>query len=338
MIDLTKIPRRRYIESLTPMYHCSRLSERFNEVDIYMKRDDLLEMGGGGNKIRKLEFVVADAVHAGADTLITTGAVQSNHCRLTLAAAVREGLKCRLILEERVPGSYRPEACGNNLLFSLMNVEKIKVVPQGEDIPGIMEEERKALEKEGRKGYVIPGGASNRLGALGYVSCFNEILHQSYMDHLRFDSIVCASGSGGTHSGLLVASKATGSGIPIIGINVGRKREEQRQRINGLTSEIIEFLKLNCTISTEDIICFDEYLGEGYSLPTEKTIQAITTLAQTEAIFLEPVYTGKAFSGLLDLLERGYFSRGSKVLFIHTGGDHSLHAYAHMFFRNVASS
>jgi D-cysteine desulfhydrase len=170
-MNLAKFPRRRYTAGKTPIEFLPRFTAALGGPNVYIKRDDLLGLTSGGNKTRKLEFLVADALAQGADTLVTCGAVQSNHCRLTLAAAVKEGLKCRLVLEERVPGSYNPEASGNNFLFRLLGVEKIEVVPGGSDMMGAMRKVVEGLDKEGRKGYIIPGGGSNPIGATGYVAC-----------------------------------------------------------------------------------------------------------------------------------------------------------------------
>ncbi|MCK5485658.1 MAG: pyridoxal-phosphate dependent enzyme, partial [Desulfobacterales bacterium] len=164
-MNLARFPRRRYTEGQTPIEKLTRFSEKLGGPNIFIKRDDLLGGAGGGNKTRKLEFVVADALTKGADTLITCGAVQSNHCRLTLSAAVKEGLKCRLVLEERVPGSYDTRASGNNLLFQLMGVERIKVVPGGSDMMKEMQVVADEVAEEGRNAYIIPGGASNPIGA-----------------------------------------------------------------------------------------------------------------------------------------------------------------------------
>jgi D-cysteine desulfhydrase len=179
-MNLARFPRRRYTVGQTPIEYLEHLTRHLDGPQIYMKRDDLLGGAAGGNKTRKLEFVVAEALRQGADTLITCGAVQSNHCRLTLSAAVKEGLKCRLILEERVPGSYKPEASGNNFLYQLMGVEKIRVVPGGSDMMKEMNDEAQAVAGKGRKAYVIPGGASDAIGALGYVACAEEMLAQLF--------------------------------------------------------------------------------------------------------------------------------------------------------------
>src|SRR5690242_10872235 len=192
-MQLARFPRRRYTSSFTPLERASNLSAALGGAEIWIKRDDLLGLAAGGNKTRKLEFLVAEALAQGCDTLITVGAVQSNHCRLTLAAAVKEGLKCRLVIEQRVPGSYDSKASGNNFLYELMGVEDVTVVNGGDDLSAAMERIAEKLKAEGRKGYIIPGGASTPLGALGYVACAQEILAQGFDMGLRFDHIVVAS-------------------------------------------------------------------------------------------------------------------------------------------------
>jgi D-cysteine desulfhydrase len=294
---------------------------------IFIKRDDLLGLSGGGNKTRKLEFLVAQALREGADTLITCGAVQSNHCRLTLAAAVKEGMRCRLVLEQRVPNSYDPDASGNNFLFRLLGVEKITVVDGGVDLAAAMQAEADELAAEGRKGYVIPGGGSNPIGTLGYVSCAQEIMAQAFQKAIQFDHLVCASGSGGTHSGMLVGMRAMGSKIPVTGISVRRPVPEQEGLIGGLVSQTREFLDYPSDVLDGELKIFDDYVGPGYSIPTEEMAEAVRIFARVEGILLDPVYTGKAAAGLLDLIRKGHFKKGEKVLFLHTGGAPGLYAY-----------
>ena len=225
-MHLARFPRRRYTPAPTPIEPLERLSRELGGPEIWIKRDDLTGLTGGGNKTRKLEFLVADALAKGADTLITVGAVQSNHCRLTLSAAVREGLRCRLVLEERVPGSYDPAASGNNFLFDLLGAEAISVVRAGADLNAAMREHAQEVERAGRVPYVIPGGGSNPLGALGYVACAEEILSQTFHMGLPLDAVVCASGSAGTHAGLLVGLLGSSAQLPLIGVNVRRPRTE----------------------------------------------------------------------------------------------------------------
>lgn len=327
VMDLARFPRRRYTEGWTPLEHLPHLTRLMGGPHIFLKRDDLLGLTAGGNKTRKLEFLVADALREGADTLITVGAVQSNHCRLTLAAAVKEGMKCRLVLEQRVPDSYDYDASGNNYLFRLLGVEKTTVVDLGTDLDAAMQAEADELTAEGRKGYIIPGGGSNALGALGYVSCAREILVQGFDRGIQFDHLCCASGSGGTHSGLLVGLRAMSSSIPVIGISVRRPVLEQEKLIGGLVKDTRTFLGLPSEVGDGELKIFDEYVGPGYSIPTEEMAEAVRIFARTEGILLDPVYTGKAAAGLLDLIRKGTFRQGEKVLFLHTGGSPALYAY-----------
>ena len=330
-MNLAKFPRRRYTLGRTPLEPLSKLSTKLGGPNLFIKRDDLLGLAGGGNKTRKLEFVVAEALEQGADTLITCGAVQSNHCRLTLAAAVKEGIKCRLVLEERVPGSYNPDAGGNNFLFKLLGVESIKVVPGGSDMMAEMQAVADAATAEGRKPYVIPGGASNPRGALGYVACAEEILAQSFDEGVRIDQVVCASGSAGTHAGLVVGFYGNNSGIPVTGINVSRKKDVQEELVHNLARKTAELIGFPTDIPREAVTCFEEYVGPGYSLSTKEMVEAVKLMAQTEGIVLDPVYTGKAMAGLIDLARKGYFKKEENVLFVHTGGSPGLYAYQRYF-------
>ncbi len=326
-MNLAKFPRRRYTEGQTPIEKLSKLSDALGGPTIYVKRDDLLGLTGGGNKTRKLEFLVADALAQGADTLITCGAVQSNHCRLTLAAAVKEGLKCRLVLEERVAGSYHPEAGGNNFLFKLLGVEKIKVVPGGSDMVQAMQQVADEVASEGRKAYVIPGGGSNPIGATGYVACAEEILNQMFEKGLKIDRVVCASGSTGTHAGLIAGFYGNNSHIPVIGVNVSRKKDVQEELVYDLVKRTAVHVGSNSAIPRDAVLCFDEYVGPDYSLPTPQMAEAVRMLAGLEGILMDPVYTGKAMAGLIDLIRKDFFSKEENVLFIHTGGSPALYVY-----------
>jgi D-cysteine desulfhydrase len=326
-MHLARFPRRRYTQGWTPLEKLERLSALLGGPDLYIKRDDLLGLAGGGNKTRKLEFLVADAIAKGADTLITCGAVQSNHCRLTLAAAVKEGLKCRLVLEERVANSYDPDASGNNFLFRLLGVEAVTVVKAGVDLAAEMQKAADAVAALGRRAYVIPGGGSNTRGALGYVSCAEEILAQTFQDGLRLDHVVCASGSTGTHAGLLTGLVGNNSGIPVTGINVRRTREEQEPNVHRLAQEVAALLCVPGGVAREAVRALGDWVGPGYSLPTPEMVEAVRMVAQVEGILLDPVYTGKAMAGLIALIRRGEFTKGQNVLFLHTGGAPALYAY-----------
>jgi D-cysteine desulfhydrase len=327
-MNLARFPRRRYTEGRTSIEKLSRLSAELEGPQIYIKRDDLLGLTSGGNKTRKLEFLVADALAQGADTLVTCGAVQSNHCRLTLAAAVKEGLKCRLVLEERVDGSYDADASGNNLLFRLLGVEDVRVVPGGANMDTEMAIVADAVRSEGRKPYVIPGGGSNPIGATGYVACAMEILAQTFEAGVAIDRVITASGSSGTHAGLVTGLEGAQAAIPVVGINVSRPKAPQEEKVYALVQQTAERIGVRTEISRDTVVCFDDYVGAGYSLPTPEMGEAVRMLARLEGVLLDPVYTGKTMAGLIDLSRKGFFEKDEKVLFVHTGGSPALYAYS----------
>jgi len=326
-MHLARFQRRRYTEGWTPLEKMARLSKLLGGPDLYIKRDDLLGLAAGGNKTRKLEFLVADAIARGADTLITCGAVQSNHARLTLAAAAREGLKCRLVLEERVPGSYKADSGGNNFLYRLLGVEAVTVVPGGSDLMAAMQKVADEVAARGRRAYVIPGGGSNALGALGYVACAEEILAQTFDLDVHLDHIVCASGSAGTQAGLVVGLVGNNSNLPLTGINVSRSRAEQEPKVHALAEETAAILGVMGGIPREAVTCLGDWVGPGYSLPTPEMVEAVRMVAREEGILLDPVYTGKAMAGLVGLIRQGRFRKGEQVLFVHTGGSPALYVY-----------
>ena len=331
-MNLSKFARRRYTDGQTPFEPVPRFSEALRGPRIFIKRDDMLGLAGGGNKTRKLEFLVADALAQGADTLITCGAVQSNHCRLTLAAARKEGLNCRLVLEERVTGSYKPQGNGNNFLFHLLGVETVRVVPGGSDMMAEMEKVSAELKQQGRKGYIIPGGGSNATGALGYVACAQELIQQAFEVDVKLDAIITTSGSAGTHAGLAVGFWGNRTGIPVIGINISRSNELQKPLVHGLAQKTADLLGIKDPLPDDLIQCVEGFVGPGYSLPTPEMIEAVKLLARTEAILLDPVYTGKAMAGLVSLCRKGFFKESDTVCFIHTGGAPALNAYTESFF------
>lgn len=326
-MHLARFPRRRYTPSWTPLEPMPNLSAALGGPELWIKRDDMLGLASGGNKTRKLEFLVADALAQGADTLITVGAVQSNHCRLTLAAARREGLACQLVLEERVPGSYREDASGNNLLFRLMGAERIEVVPGGADLAAAMQHLVDDLAKQGRRGYVIPGGGSNALGALGYVACAEEVLAQSFEMGVAFDHVVVSSGSGGTHAGLVAGFHASQAGLPVTGISVRAERPPQEAKIRALADAALALAGGTPGVPESAVVVDDAYVGPGYSLPTDAMVEAVQRFARAEGILLDPVYTGKTAAGLLGLVRAGRFTPEQRVLFVHTGGAPALYAY-----------
>lgn len=326
---LFDFPRRLYTAGPTPLEPANRLSAALGGPDIWIKRDDALGLAGGGNKTRKLEFLVAEAIAQGATHLVTVGAVQSNHCRLTAAAAAREGLGCHLVLEERVPGSYRADAGGNNLLFHLLGATT-ELVPAGTDLAAQMAQAAGRIAAEGGRAYVIPGGGSNALGSLGYAACMQELAAQFSEQGVRPDAIICGSGSAGTHAGLAVGAHALGLGVPILGISVRRPREEQEGNVHRLALEAAA--KAKAAPPPREVVSVDDrFVGPGYSLPTPEMIEAVRLAARTEGILLDAVYTGKAMAGLIGLVREKRFVRGQTIVFLHTGGAPSLSAFKDVF-------
>ena len=331
-MNFSKFPRRKYLQGPTPIEHMPALSKALGgEVNLYIKRDDLLPGAGGGNKTRKLEFCIADALDQGKDAIITCGAVQSNHCRLTAAWSAKEGLDCHLVLEERVKGSYKQDASGNNFLFELLDVKSIGVVPGGSDMMAEMGKKADELSAAGKKPYIVPGGASNSIGAMGYAVCAEETMKQLNDMRLDIGHIVVPSGSAGTHAGMVVGMTGVSGGIPISGVNVSRTKDVQEEIVYKLAVELAEKIGVKGGVAREDIVCFDQYVGPGYSLPTDAMVEAVRLFAKTEAVLLDPVYSGKAAAGLIDLVRKGHFSAGSNVLFLHTGGSPALYAYLDTF-------
>jgi D-cysteine desulfhydrase len=333
-MDLSRFARRCYTPAPTPLEPLPRFSAALAATcpggrgpEVWIKRDDLLGLFPGGNKTRKLEFLVAAALEQGADTLITCGAPQSNHCRITLTAAVKEGLQCRLVIEERVPHSYSDDASGNHFLFRLLGVEAITVVPERTDMAAAMQRVAGELEAAGRKGYVIPGGGSNALGGLGYVACAQELQQQCFELGVAFDRVVVGSGSSGTHGGLLAGFLGNRMGVPITGIGVSRDPAQQAPLVHAEAQAVCDLLGLDLQVPREAVSCVGGYWQPKYSVPNARMVEAVQLLARSEAILLDPVYTGKVMAGLIGLARAGELRAGERVLFLHTGGMPSLFAY-----------
>ena len=333
-MDLSRFPRRRYTQGATPLEFLPHFTKALAATcpngegpNVWIKRDDMLGLSPGGNKTRKLEFLAADALAKGADTLITCGAPQSNHCRATLSAAIKEGMKCRFVIEERVPNSYDINASGNNFLFRLMGVEAITVVPSGTNMLEAMQKVAADLAKEGRKGYIVPGGGSNAMGGLGYVACAQELQQQFFEQGVQIDKIIVGSGSSGTHGGLLAGFLGNHIHIPIIGIGVSRDPADQDPLVHKEAQAVADLLGLGITVPREAVVSYGDWWRPKYSVPNQAMVEAVQMLARTEAILLDPVYTGKIMAGLIGLARKGVFGKDENVLFIHTGGAPSLHAY-----------
>ena len=312
----------------TRIEYLKNISEELNGPQIFIKRDDCTGLATGGNKTRKLEFLMPDALKNHADLVVTVGAVQSNHTRQTAAACAKLGLKCLIVLEQRVenaPESYMKS--GNVFLDKIFGAEVI-ICPKGKDVrehaEGIMLERK----NNGEKPYYIPVGGSNRIGQLGYIECMREIIE--YDKDNAFTHIVLASGSGGTHSGIISGKTFYKSAINIIGISVKDNRHDQEEKIFKMAQEGCKYIQCD-EPKREDILVYDDYVGKGYGVPTEGMTNAVNLMATKEAILLDPVYSGKGFAGLIDLIQKNHFKDSDKVLFIHTGGAAALHGYEWAF-------
>ena len=312
----------------TPIEHLKNITKYLGGPNIFIKRDDCTGLATGGNKTRKLEFLIPDAIKNKAELIVTVGAVQSNHARQTAAACALVGLKCLIILEQRLKNP--PEAymkSGNVFLDKLFGAD-VKVCPKDEDVLEYSEKLIKDIKSKGTNVYFIPGGGSNPVGALGYVECLNEIIKDN--KKYNFSQIIHATGSSGTQAGLLAGRKYFNFNIPVTGICVRHKKDIQVDKVYMEAKKTCE--KLQCKIlDKSDVIVYDEYIGSGYGEPTKGMIEATKLLAKKEAILLDPVYSGKAFAGLIDLIEKKKFTKNDNVLFIHTGGAVSLSAYEWAF-------
>jgi L-cysteate sulfo-lyase len=323
---LSRFPRIQIAALPTRLEKLSRLSSHLG-VTLYAKRDDETGIGGGGNKIRKLEFLLGEALAQGADTIITQGAVQSNHVRQTVAMATKVGLKCQAILERRIPNTPENfDTTGNVLLDRLFGIEALRFVPAGTDMNAEMAKDWKELRSKGRKPYIIPGGGSNAVGALGYVHAALELIAQINTQHLNIDHIIVASGSSGTHAGLAAGFKALNTPVNLIGISVRQPEAFQVAKVAEEASKVADLLGTDA-VSPDEVIVNSDYVGQGYGIPADSTFEAILTAARFEGMLLDPVYTGKAFAGLLGLIRAGQIRQGETVVFFHTGGDYGLFAY-----------
>lgn len=324
-MHLARFARIRLAHLPTPLEPLPRLSEELG-VDLWIKRDDCTGLAGGGNKTRKLEFLLGAAFEQDADTLVTQGAVQSNHVRQTAAAAAAHGLACEIILEERT-GSKAIDYVGNgNVLLDRLFGASIRTVPGGTDMVAELETTAEAVRARGGKPYVIPGGGSNPVGALGYVDCAREIVVQADEMDLEVHRIVTATGSAGTHAGLVAGLAVMGADIPVLGIGVRAPKEKQEANVFKLAEETAALLGQPGRVKREQVVADCDYVGEGYGLIDQGVIDALTLAARLDGIVLDPVYSGKAMKGLIALARAGQF-RGETVVFLHTGGAQGLFGY-----------
>ena len=296
--------------------------EKFSTIvkeHVYIKRDDQTGTEFSGNKIRKLEYSINEAINNECDTLITCGGIQSNHARATAAAGIKLGLKSVLVLRS----DEKPELEGNYLIDKIMgaDVRIISSEDYRERRQEIMENILKELEAKGRKGYIIPEGASNGIGTFGYLACFNEILEQEKEHGIVFDTIVTAIGSGGTFAGLYLGNKLTNSGKKIVGINVCDTAEYFKERVSEILKEVKTYIPdTEFEISKDDMCIIDGYVGDGYAVSRTEELDFICDFAEAEGIVLDPVYTGKAMRGLYTEIKKRTFKDSKNILFIHTGG------------------
>jgi len=309
-------PRLHFAHLPTPVEDLPRLSAVLKGPRLLVKRDDQTGLAFGGNKTRKLEFLLADAQEQGAHTLISAGAVQSNHCRQTVAAAARFGLDCILVLFGDPPSP--PD--GNHLLHHLLGAEVIYI--NRDQMEAKLNEVFQAAQSAGRKPYLIPYGGSNPIGVLGYVTAMQELAEQG----IQPDWIVFPSSSGGTQAGMLMGARRTGYKGKILGISVDEPAEELTRRVAQLSAETARFIGEDWQFSPEEVLVNDQYTGGGYAVMGAQEIEAIRLFAQQEALLLDPVYTGRAAAGLIDLIRQGFFKPDETVLFWHTGGGPALFA------------
>jgi L-cysteate sulfo-lyase len=330
MKDFNLTPRIEITHAPTPLEFAPRLSEELG-CNLYIKRDDCTGLGGGGNKTRKLEYLLADARQQGTDTLVTIGGLQSNHARQTAAAAAKFGFGCELVLQD-VAGTPKADYYHNgNLLLDTLFGARIHKLDLSEDCDVYAGSLIEKLKSEGRKPYLIPLGGSNAIGSLGYVRCANEILQQIAAQDIAIDQIVLASGSAGTQAGLLAGLIAANIDIPVLGIAVSRTTQDQQQLVEALLRQTLTLLSLDPDMAEGRVVTDGSYFGDGYGMTTEAMIDAVKCCAQLEGLLLDPVYTGKAMAGLMDLCGQGVIAAGSNQLFIHTGGSAGLFAYRQIF-------
>ena len=330
-MKLAKFPRLRITHSPTPLEPMKRLSDALGGPNLWIKRDDCTGLASGGNKTRKLEYLMAEALQQGADTVITQGATQSNHARQTVAIAAKLGLQSHIILEDRTGYTFDDYKHSGNVFLDHLYGASVSEVPLDTDMNKAMADLAGELRAKGRKPYVIPGGGSNPVGALGYVTCALELMDQTNNMGLAVDHLVHATGSAGTQAGLVVGMYGARSQIPVLGIGVRAAKAPQEERVFGLACETAELVGVPGSVLREDVIANCDYVGPGYGLPTPGMIEAVTMLARLEGILLDPVYSGKGMAGLIDLCRRGHFKKGQNVVFLHTGGSVALYGYMHAF-------
>ena len=320
----------------TPVEPLPRLSAALGgQVEIWAKREDCNSgLALGGNKLRKLEYIVPDAIASGADTLVSIGGVQSNHTRLVAAVAAKIGMKCRLVQESWVPHEDAVyDRVGNILLTRLMGADS-RIVDDGFDI-GIRASWEEAIEEvreQGGKPYGIPAGASmHKFGGLGYVGFAEEVRAQEADLGVRFDYVIVCVVTGSTQAGMIAGFKADGRAERVIGIDASGTIEKTRAQVTQIARDTARLIELGCDISDDDVVINPDYAYPAYGIPSDETNAAIRLAARTEALITDPVYEGKSMQGLIDLTRNGFFPAGSRILYAHLGGAPALNGYAYTY-------
>ena len=330
-MKLARFPRVRLTHAPTPLEPMPRLSAALGGPRLWIKRDDCTGLATGGNKTRKLEYLMGEALAQKADVVITQGATQSNHARQTAAAAARLGVACEIVLEDRTGIAAPDYRISGNVLLDRLFGAVLHHVPGGSDMDAAMAARADELRAQGRRPYVIPGGGSNAVGALGYVTSALELVEQANVTGLDIDLVVTATGSTGTQAGLVAGLDGCRSGIPVLGICVRSPKAVQEDKVFALAQRTADLLGVPGTVARERVVANSDYVGGGYGVPTDGMIEALELVARTEGIVLDPVYSGKAMAGLIDLVRRGQFARDDNIVFMHTGGAVGLFGYVHAF-------
>ncbi len=330
-MDLAQFPTFPLVHRPTPLEHLARLSTALEGPRIYIKRDDCTGLAFGGNKTRKLEFLIGDALKKGATTIVSEGGMQSNHVRQTAAAAAKAGLKCELVLDWCVPWRDPSYGASGNILLDRLLGATVHVCSLDETREDKARDVMVAIEARGEKGYFIPTGGSNPIGALGYVDCALEIIEQAQQQKIKVDHVVVASGSGGTQAGMMVGLAGANSDITCIGIDIDHDPVHVGTAVHSIVTGTAELLGVSAQVGKAKFDLAEGYGAPEYGMPNGQMIAALRLLAQTEAIILDPVYSGKAMAGLIDMIANKRFGKDETVVFVHTGGGPALFAYSEIF-------
>ena len=337
-MHLARFPRKALGHFPTPLEKMENLTKTLGGPQLWIKRDDCTGLATGGNKTRKLEYLVADAIQKGADTLVTQGATQSNHVRQTAAAARKLGMKCFALLERRVTNQGDLYEQTGNVLFDDMLHCEYEFRDDGLDMNAEGAAYAEKLREKGHNTYFIPGGGSNPIGALGYANAAAELIYQADTAGIKIDKIVHATGSAGTQAGLVAGLHALNAPIEVVGISVRAKQAAQIANVHKLACATSQLIGVKGELPVDLVQAYDDYVGPGYGQPTDEMVDAISLLATEEAIFLDPVYSGKGMAGMVGLIKQGVLKAGENVVFLHTGGAAGLFAYQHLFSRQKVAA